>query len=214
MNVIEALNARYSCRDFDDKPVNKDIIEKIMLAALRSPSWENTQPWDVYIAGYETSKRIIAAFTGNPTERGKPGLDIGHPGRWTPEINMRIKQLWPDIQACCEHKNLRDFSILNKELFHAPCMIYVCMDKSLGIWSIFDIGIFCQSVMLAAEEYGLKTIPAIAYVNYPEIVRRELDIPEQKAVVFGIGIGYPNEKNPINTVKTKRKGLDEIVFKD
>lgn len=67
--------------------------------------------------------------------------------------------------------------------------------------------------MLAAQEYDVQSIPAVAYVNHPDVVRRELEIPENKLIVFGIGLGYENKENPINRVQTKRKGLNEVTFK-
>lgn len=118
-----------------------------------------------------------------------------------------------DIKQCCENQDMRQFSRLNQEMFHAPAMIFVAMNERLGVWSVFDIGAFCQSIMLAAQEYGLQTIPAVAYVNHPDVVRRVLGIPDDKLVVFGIGIGYENKDNPINRVRTERKGLSEVVFK-
>ena len=66
--------------------------------------------------------------------------------------------------------------------------------------------------MLAAQEYGIQSIPAVAYVNHPDAVRKNLNIPDSKIVVFGIGLGYENKENPINKARTTKKGLDEVVF--
>jgi nitroreductase len=44
MNVLEALNSRFTCRAFKPDPVNRVIILQIMENAIRSPSWANTQP--------------------------------------------------------------------------------------------------------------------------------------------------------------------------
>ena len=68
--------------------------------------------------------------------------------------------------------------------------------------------------MLTAQEYGLQSIPAVAYVNHPDVTRRELAIPDDKLIVFGVGIGYENKENSINRVRTERKGLDEVFFTD
>ena len=46
MDVLEALNSRFTCRAFKPKSVNRDIVLKIMENATRSPSWANTQPWE------------------------------------------------------------------------------------------------------------------------------------------------------------------------
>lgn len=213
MDVTAALNQRYSCRDFLDEPVERNTLERIVEAALRTPSWQNSQPWDVYVAGYETSKKIINDVN-DPMKRGRGGLEIGVPGRWSMDIQPRIRKCMSDIQRCCKNQDMRHFSVLNAELFHAPAMVFVAMDQNLGIWSVFDIGAFSQSIMLTAQEYGVQSIPAVAYVNHPDVVRRELEIPDDKVIVFGIGLGYENTENPINRVRTERKGLSEVVFKD
>ncbi|MEW6423761.1 MAG: nitroreductase family protein [Bacillota bacterium] len=51
MNVIEALNSRHSVRAFKPDPVTKETLLKIIQAANQAPSWGNSQPWEVFIAG-------------------------------------------------------------------------------------------------------------------------------------------------------------------
>jgi nitroreductase len=50
MDILEAIQARHSVRDFLSKPVPKDIIMEIMAAATRSPSGGNGQPWEIFVA--------------------------------------------------------------------------------------------------------------------------------------------------------------------
>ena len=50
MDVLEAIQARHSVRDFVSKPVPKDIIMKIMAVATRSPSGGNGQSWEIFVA--------------------------------------------------------------------------------------------------------------------------------------------------------------------
>jgi len=42
MNVLEAINDRYSCRSFKSTSVSKETILKIIEAVKRTPSWANT----------------------------------------------------------------------------------------------------------------------------------------------------------------------------
>jgi len=46
MDTIEAIEGRRSVRAYKPDPVPRDVLEKIMGATLKAPSWENTQPWD------------------------------------------------------------------------------------------------------------------------------------------------------------------------
>ena len=46
-NVLETIQKRRSIRKFQDKPIPADLIEKMMEAVQWSPSWGNTQCWEV-----------------------------------------------------------------------------------------------------------------------------------------------------------------------
>jgi nitroreductase len=48
MKVSDALNSPTSVRAFLDKPVPGEIVKHILLAASRSPSDGNLQPWHVF----------------------------------------------------------------------------------------------------------------------------------------------------------------------
>ena len=50
VDVVERLlDARHSCRAFQDRPVDRAVIKRILEIAQRSPSWCNTQPWEVFV---------------------------------------------------------------------------------------------------------------------------------------------------------------------
>ena len=85
------------------------------------------------------------------------------------------------------------------------------MDESLSEWSIFNLGSLSQSIMLAAQGDGVDTAPAVNLVAYPRIIRKEMEIPDNLTVVFGIAMGYSDRKSPQNTFRSKRRPLDEVV---
>jgi nitroreductase len=74
-----------------------------------------------------------------------------------------------------------------------------------------DIGLFSQSLMLAAREHGLDSIIANSLVSYPDILRQELGIPDSLQIVTGIGLGYANPASIINTYRSPRRKLQEVV---
>jgi len=76
---------------------------------------------------------------------------------------------------------------------------------------MFDTGMYAQSIMLAAEEQGLSTIPAITLALFPDVIRRELDISDDLKIVIGIAIGYADKDNRINDFKSARKTVNETV---
>ena len=90
-------------------------------------------------------------------------------------------------------------------------MIYLCLDRSLTPWSMFDLGLLAQSIMLEAREYGLDSAPAVMLVAYPEIIRAELGIPENLSIVFGIALGHADGQSPQNKYRTPRRPIKEVV---
>ena len=56
--------SRQSCRDFSDKKVEKEKIEKITKLARLTPSACNSQPWKIYaVSNDETRAKVIDAVT-------------------------------------------------------------------------------------------------------------------------------------------------------
>lgn len=106
---------------------------------------------------------------------------------------------------------VEQFGALNQSMFNAPAVIFICMDKILSEWSLFDIGAYSQNIMLAALELGLSTIPAITLVLYPDVLRQELKIPDNLKITIGIAIGYADKDNKINNFKSSRKPVNETV---
>ena len=47
--TLNIIATRYSCRAYESKPIEKDKLEKIALAAIQSPSAMNRQPWQINI---------------------------------------------------------------------------------------------------------------------------------------------------------------------
>ena len=48
MDVFEAINSRIACRQFLEKPVDPNIVRKLIEGAARAASSSNLQPWNVY----------------------------------------------------------------------------------------------------------------------------------------------------------------------
>lgn len=59
MDLFDALHTRRSIRQFTDKPVPEDLVQKILSAAMAAPSACNAQPWHyVIISDPQVLKQI------------------------------------------------------------------------------------------------------------------------------------------------------------
>jgi len=89
-------------------------------------------------------------------------------------------------------------------------MAAICMDR--GLSSFHDIGLLVQTICVAAQGYGLDSIIATAFVNQPDILRKELEIPENLHIVTGVGLGHAHPKNTIISCRSPRRPVEEVVM--
>ncbi|MFZ2456082.1 MAG: nitroreductase [Candidatus Altiarchaeia archaeon] len=216
MDVTEALNARFTVRAFKPDTVNKEIVSDILESALRSPSWGNTQPWDIYVAGGSALERIRKRGMELFIKGVPPNPDVPAPQKWPPAIEWRTRDMITKRNKATgldpnDKATRLAISKLSHNLFGAPIVIYLCMDNALGTWSMFDLGAISQSIMLAATEKGLGTAPAVMLVGYPGIIREEMKIPDNLSLVFGIALGYADTKHPQNKARSPRRTVKEAV---
>ena len=210
MNVTEALAARRSVRAFLPKPIEPEKLTTIFAAAARTPSWANSQPWEAFVATGETLERIKAGFQTCYANREPVEPETPRPQVWSEEAIKRQQALVPGMEQDCGEA-AKEFMKLNRALFNAPAVIYICMDKRLSQWSLYDIGAYSQSLMLAATEQGLGTMPAIQLTNFPALLHQELHIPEHLQITIGIAVGYTDPDHGINRFHSEREPLEKSV---
>jgi len=216
MELIEGLETRRSVRGFKSTPVAVDMINRILNAANRSPSYTNSQPWEVAVVTGakrdELSKVIYdLAASGTPAHPDEPS-----PKSWPADIAQRTKEHGAKRFAALgvgrdDTAKREELRLINFKFFNAPCAMLIFMDKELGPWSTMDIGIFLQSLTLAAHGLGLGTCLQASLSYYPDAVRNLLNIPESKKLMCGLSLGYPDLDAPLNIYRSARKDLNDFV---
>jgi nitroreductase len=210
MNVTEAINGRHSIRAFLSKPVEKEKLDAVLSASVRAPSCADTQPWEVFIVTGGALKRIKESYRQKYVDKAAPAPETPRPVEWPEAAKKRIQQLRPEMAKSCGDA-VEKTAMLNQTMFGAPVVVYVCMDKALSEWSLYDIGAYSQTFMLAALEQGLSTMPAITLTQYPDVLRREMKIPDNLKITIGIAVGYADRENRINKFVSARKPMSETV---
>ncbi len=57
--IFEAILARRSIREYQDKPVERELLEKMLQAAMAAPSAKNGRPWEFVVV---TAREKMDAF--------------------------------------------------------------------------------------------------------------------------------------------------------
>lgn len=212
MEFKDVLTREHATRKFTDQRVSEKTVRKVIEEAQRTPSLLNSQPWRIYVAEGEVAKTIRKEHEEKTLANEEPHEEFDSllNVEWDtfPSKNMATMSETLDYFLRGEAD---DFDQAQLKLFNAPVIVFLTIPKQSQAWSIFDLGGFSQTLMLAANNRGLSTMPAHAFVKYPEVIRKYLDIPEDETIGIGIGLGYPNKKATINNYKSKRVPLDEIL---
>ena len=58
LSFSEIMKQRYSVRYFLAKPIPKETLQAIMETSILTPSWGNSQPWNIYVASGNTLENI------------------------------------------------------------------------------------------------------------------------------------------------------------
>ncbi|MDX5365792.1 MAG: nitroreductase [Alphaproteobacteria bacterium] len=218
MKVSEALKSRITCRAFLDKPVPEATVRRILEEAKYAPSGGNLQPWHVYVL---TGKKleeflgiIAAKQKDNPFGEGTE-YDIYPKGLKEPYKARRFKcgeDMYATIGVSREDKagRLMQFS-RNFRFFDAPVAMFFAIDRQMGLGQWSDLGMFIQSVMLAAREHGLHTAAQEAWAIWYKTVSEFVQMPEELMLFCGLGLGYMDESAPINQLRTDRAPLEEFA---
>ncbi|HIL43089.1 MAG TPA: nitroreductase [Gammaproteobacteria bacterium] len=217
MNVETALLNRKSTRSFLDKDVPIETINSILNQAKTAPSGVNTQPWQVAVVTGKSKRSIQKKMEDTFRSGNKGSMDYEYyPTQWDGRYKERRKAcgllMYSTLDIKREDKQRQlDQWAANYRAFDAPVMLLFFIDSVLEKGSYIDYGMFLQSIMLAAVAEGLATCPQAALGEYPDIVRDELGYSDDVALVCGMALGYEDESNIINSYRTSRESLDEIV---
>ncbi len=216
MDALECIRTRMSIRRFKPDPVPGELLMSIIETAMRSPSYKNSQPWEVVIVSGKKKERLTELLLNLLERDEQPEPDLPEPRTWPDNIERRIKDhllkrstfLGIDITSPEAQKKAKR---ANFRFYGAPHGIFLYQDSSLTEWSILDMGMFAQTLMLAAHACGLGTVPQAFLTDYSREVKRFLGIPDSKRLILGISIGYPDLEDRANSYRSDRVKLDEIM---
>ena len=217
MDALEAIQSRFSARAFQNTPVDKAIIEKILHAAGRAPSGVNTQPWQVAVLTGETKATLSAQIL---QARGNQAPDTPdyqyYPLEWFNPYKTRRMECGAALYGALEIEHSDKAKRLaqwnrNYTFFDAPVGLLFFVDGRLETGSWMDCGMFIQSIMIAARHFGLHTCPQASLAEHPNIVREVLNLPPELKVICGMAMGYADESAQVNQYRTTRLAVDEFT---
>jgi nitroreductase len=212
----QVVNSRYSARMFRPEPVSDEILKRILLLAQQTPSWCNSQPWELVITRGAGTQRLRQALYDHARSGARPASDFPFPTAYLGVYRERRKvcgvQLYQSLGIGRDDKAAaNEQSLENFRFFEAPHVAILTTAEALGAYGMLDCGLYVQTFMLAARSLGVDSIAQAALASYPQFLRKFLGLPDDRKVVCGVSFGYADAGHPIHSYRTERAALSEIV---
>ena len=213
MDLLKVINERKSIRAFKSEPIPREKIEEILSLTIHAPSAINLQPWEfIILTGEEKERlgrRLIKAYREKQISCG-PGNVKPLPKTIAKRGTKTLELMNPFLEemAVNSDKFINEGSC---NFYGAPVAILICLDDSFPTARMVDIGIALAYFVLTAHDFGFSTCPIGLITAYEDEIKDLLNIPENKNVVIGVALGYPNRDIPINHFKSPRDDLEKFV---
>lgn len=218
MELIDALRATGSVRNFLDQPVSDDVLYAILDDARFAPSGGNRQAWRVIVVKDIRRRRALR--------------DLYLDG-WHDYVAHVLAGLVPFSPLASEEDRAtaaanRDAAITSSKpdgfpetLDEVPVMLVVladlnalaATDRDLDRYQIAggaSVYPFVWSILLAARARGLGGVMTTIATRNESGVREVLDIPNDHIVASIVALGHPSNQ----LTKLKRRTVDEFTTTD
>jgi nitroreductase len=172
MDTLDAIRGRRSIRRFRDTPVPRELVERVLDAAVQAPSAKNRQPWRFVVLEGAACGRLARLMT-EAVDPGKAGAGDTGSAAVSARIVARAPVTIVVFNASHEHEGL----IFDHVRYNAPDM------QSLG-------GMI-QTMLLAAHDQGLGSL-WICDVLYAYTPIREW-LGRRQELVAAVSLGYADE---------------------
>ena len=214
---VSVLGARHCKRAYLDRPVRRDLLERVLRAAASAPSTRNGQPWQVAVVSGERrdtlAKRLCAEFDSGVEQRpdypNRPvHLDEAIEERArAASTGVLLAKGYPKADRAARRAHLRDnlgfYGAPTEMIFHLPA------EAPQGLF--LEMGFFLQGVMLGLVACGLGSCPQFSVAGYADAIRDELGLGTDRLIVCGLAVGYPDESIAVNHFHPGRADLADFV---
>ncbi len=216
--IERAIRSRRAIRAFLPDPVEPALLRRLIDIAAQAPSGTNMQPWKLRVIGPQTRARLEGALLAALETGGRPGVEEYryYPAQFREPYLARRRKVGWDLYSLLgvvrgDTEGMKRQTAANLRFFDAPVALMLTIDRDLEIGSWLDLGMFIQTLLIAAQGHGLDSCPQAIFAQFHPIVRHELAIPQDEVVVCGIAIGKADPDAPANRLVPEREPVESFT---
>ncbi len=190
------LRTRRSIRQFEQRPIPGEILQRVLETATYAPSARNRQPWQlIVLTGEEPKTSLAEAMVAD----FRPDLEKDRlPEK---EIENRLERT-------------------RRRILDAPVVVVLCLDsdhmdaqpnkkrqQAEQIMACQSVSLCGLQLILAAHAEGLGSVWTCGPLFAPDAIRSALKLPTAWIPLALIFLGYPAETPDEKSLRP----LDEVV---
>lgn len=163
MEAYEAIMTRRSVAKTSDARCEKEVISRLLAAAVRAPTHFLTQPWRFVVLTGTAREELGEAWAAGARREGKD-----------PELAREKPLRAPVIVCVIEHPKTQQKRVLETEEHYAT-------------------GAAIQNILLAAHAEGLAAMIRTGDAAHLPEIRTYLSVADDELLAAMIYVGYPRE---------------------
>jgi len=196
-SFYEEIKRRRTIREFSDRPVPRDIIEKCLLAAGTAPSGANLQPWQFVVVSDPDIKRKIR----DAAEEEEKEF-----------YNGRAPEEWLEALAPLGTDANKEFLTIAPYLIAIFAKSYDELPNGTRVKNYYvteSVGLAAGMLITALHNAGMASLThtpsPMGFLN--EVLER----PKNERPLILLVVGYPAEGVMIPKAAAEKKALSEIA---
>ncbi len=206
MDLIEALRSTGAVRDFEDRPVPREVVARVLDTARFAPNGGNQQAWrvvlvedpelragirDLYVPGW-------IEYLEQRTDGVQPWAPIGDRDAEAAAIARARARVADEGDRLDPGAFAADFDkVPVLAVILADLRLLAATDRDLDRYTLVggaSIYPFMWSILLAAHEEGLAGVPTTMTVVREAAMKELLGVPDEFAVAAVLAMGYPVQR--------------------
>ena len=205
-DFYDVVNERRSIRDFDNTPIDDEVIERIISAGMKAPTNDHMRDWHfIVIKDKATVLRLIKRIPEQVSDE---------------EINAILRD-W-NLNDTCQQNAYKDaIPKQHKMLADAACVIIPLFRQKTNIMHPQNLShlngfasIWCclENMFLAITAEGYASVLRIPLGDEGEWARKVLNFPEDYLMPCFVAVGKPDANAVL--VEKKESSLAETLHKN
>jgi nitroreductase len=192
IDVFEAMGTARAMRRLRPDPIDDDAVERLIWAATRASSANNTQPWDFVVVRNDEQRRRIAEVIGPVGDK----------------LESRYASADEGVR-----RRVHEASELARNIADVPTLVFVCGTNRYPAarpkveWMYSAVFGAAQNLLVAARALGLGAAYTTLHDAGEQAIKDILGIPDDRTLAVTIAVGHP--ARPFGPVS--RRPVEEVL---